>query len=130
MTLNYVLVVNGPVYGTQAARSAYQFALALLAQGHQLSRIFFYQEGVQNGSALTVPASDEFDLVAAWQQLAIMHSIELQTCVAAALRRGIVGKQEAAQNRLSADNLATGFEQAGLGGLAEAMLTADRVVQF
>lgn len=130
MTLNYVLVVNGPVYGTQAARSAYQFALALLAQGHQLSRIFFYQEGVQNGSALTVPASDEFDLVAAWQQLSITHSIELQTCVAAALRRGVVGKQEAAQNILSADNLAPGFEQAGLGGLAEAMLTADRVIQF
>ncbi|NVP01432.1 sulfurtransferase TusD, partial [Photobacterium damselae subsp. damselae] len=28
MSLNYALVVNGPAYGTQSARSAYQFALA------------------------------------------------------------------------------------------------------
>lgn len=130
MSLTYVLVVQGPAYGTQAARSAYQFAEAVLAKGHSLSRIFFYQDGVHNGSALTAPASDEFDLVAAWQQLALSHGVELQTCVAAALRRGIVGQQEATQNQLPTTNLAEGFEQAGLGGLAEAMLTADRVIQF
>ncbi|KLV05605.1 sulfurtransferase complex subunit TusD [Photobacterium ganghwense] len=130
MSLTYVLVVQGPAYGTQAARSAYQFAEAVLAKGHSLSRIFFYQDGVHNGSALTAPASDEFDLVAAWQQLARSHGVELQTCVAAALRRGIVGQQEATQNQLPTTNLAEGFEQAGLGGLAEAMLTADRVIQF
>lgn len=130
MTLNYVLVVDGPAYGRQSARSAYQFALAVIDQGHRLSRIFFYQDGVYNGSALTAPASDEFDLVAAWQQLSAEHNIELQTCVAAALRRGIVSAQEAEQNQLPGNNLAAGFEPAGLGGLAEALLTADRVIQF
>ena len=130
MTLNYVLVVDGPAYGRQSARSAYQFAQAVVEQGHRLSRIFFYQDGVHNGSALTAPASDEFDLVAAWQQLSAEHHIELQTCVAAALRRGIVSEQEAEQNQLPGNNLAAGFEQAGLGGLAEALLTADRVIQF
>lgn len=130
MSLNYVLVVDGPAYGTQAARQAYQFAQTVIGQGHKLSRVFFYQDGVHNGSALAAPASDEFDLVAAWQQLATENEVELQTCVAAALRRGIVSKQEAEQNSLSGDNLAAGFEQAGLGGLAEAMLTADRVIQF
>ncbi|MEJ2764573.1 sulfurtransferase complex subunit TusD [Photobacterium sp. MCCC 1A19761] len=130
MSLNYVLVVDGPAYGTQAARTAYQFAQAVLAEGHRLTRIFFYRDGVYNGSALSAPASDEFDLVAAWQQLAAAHQIELQTCVAAALRRGIVGEQEAAQNQLPGQNLAAGFEQAGLGGLSEALLTADRVIQF
>ncbi|WP_299016785.1 sulfurtransferase complex subunit TusD [uncultured Photobacterium sp.] len=130
MSLNYVLVIDGPAYGTQAARLAYQFALALIGQGHKLSRVFFYQDGVQNGSALAAPASDEFDLVAGWQQLAGEHQVELQTCVAAALRRGIVSEQEALQNQLPGNNLASGFEQAGLGGLAEAMLTADRVIQF
>lgn len=130
MSLNYVLVVDGPAYGTQTARTALQFARAVIAQGHRLSRIFFYQDGVHNGSALSAPASDEFDLVAAWQQLAAAHQVELQTCVAAALRRGIVSAQEAAQNQLPGNNLAVGFEQAGLGGLSEAMLTADRVIQF
>ncbi|MGF1681014.1 sulfurtransferase complex subunit TusD [Photobacterium minamisatsumaniensis] len=130
MSLNYVLVIEGPAYGDQSARTAYLFAEALLEEGHRLSRIFFYQDGVYNGSSLTAPASDEFDLVAAWQALAKQHDIELQTCVAAALRRGVVSEQEAEQNQLSGHNLATGFEQAGLGGLAEAMLTADRVIQF
>ncbi|KJF95687.1 sulfur transfer complex subunit TusD [Photobacterium angustum] len=130
MSLTYAIVVNGPAYGNQTSRSAYQFASALIEEGHVLQRVFFYQDGVLNGSALTAPASDEFDLVAAWQELAKTHNVELQTCVAAALRRGIVSEQEAEQNQLSAVNLADGFEQAGLGGLAEVMLTVDRVIQF
>ncbi|KLV07526.1 sulfur transfer complex subunit TusD [Photobacterium aquae] len=130
MSLNYALLVQGPAYGTQSARTAYQFALALIEEGHTLSRVFFYQDGVHNGSALTAPASDEFDLVAGWQALAAEYGVELQTCVAAALRRGVVSELEAEQNQLPGNNLASGFEQAGLGGLAESLLSADRVIQF
>ncbi|WP_283392140.1 sulfurtransferase complex subunit TusD [Photobacterium phosphoreum] len=130
MRLTYAIVINGPAYGTQAARSAYQFSCTLIELGHTLTRVFFYQDGVLNGNALTAPASDEFDLVAAWQQLAQTHNVELHTCVAAALRRGIIGEQEAQQNQLPSHNLASGFEQAGLGGLTEVLLSADRVIQF
>ena len=128
--LTYTLVVNGPVYGSQSARSAYQFAKALIAKGHSLVSVFFYQDGVTNGSALTVPANDEFDLVKAWQTLATEHDVRLETCVAAALRRGVVSQDEASQHGLAQSNLAEGFHQAGLGSLAEAMLVQDRVVQF
>ncbi|PFG55126.1 tRNA 2-thiouridine synthesizing protein D [Vibrio sp. ES.051] len=128
--LTYTLVVNGPVYGSQAARSAYQFAQALIEQGHTLVSVFFYQDGVTNGTALSVPANDEFDLNKAWQTLAKANQVRLETCVAAALRRGIVSEEEANQHGLVQNNLAEGFEQAGLGSLAEAMLTQDRVVQF
>ncbi|MEF1256700.1 MULTISPECIES: sulfurtransferase complex subunit TusD [unclassified Vibrio] len=128
--LTYTLVVNGSVYGSQSARSAYQFAQAVIEQGHTLVSVFFYQDGVNNGSALTVPANDEFDLVKAWQSLANQHSVRLETCVAAALRRGVVSQDEANQHGLSQSNLAEGFQQAGLGSLAEAMLVQDRVVQF
>ncbi|MCZ4296350.1 sulfurtransferase complex subunit TusD [Vibrio sinaloensis] len=128
--LTYTLVVNGSVYGSQSARSAYQFARAVIDQGHTLVSVFFYQDGVNNGSALTVPANDEFDLVKAWQSLANQHSVRLETCVAAALRRGVVSQDEANQHGLSQSNLAEGFQQAGLGSLAEAMLVQDRVVQF
>ncbi|MEC6797731.1 sulfurtransferase complex subunit TusD [Photobacterium sp. S4TG1] len=130
MSLTYAIVVNGPAYGTQTARSAYQFSCAVIEQGHTLARVFFYQDGVLNSNALTAPASDEFDLVAAWQQLAQIHQIELHTCVAAALRRGIVGEQEAQHHQLPSHNLASGFEAVGLGGLAEVLLSADRVIQF
>lgn len=130
MSLTYTLVVNGSVYGSQAARSAYQFASALVTQGHTLVSVFFYQDGVTNGSVLSVPANDEFDLTKAWQTLALQHNVRLETCVAAALRRGIVSQGEATQHGLVQHNLADGFSQAGLGSLAEAMLTQDRVVQF
>jgi len=128
--LTYTLLVNGPVYGTQSARSAYLFAKEVVAQGHKLTSVFFYQDGVENGSNLTVPANDEFDLVKAWQELAQAHNTKLETCVAAALRRGVVSQAESTQHALSASNLAEGFEQTGLGSLAESMLTQDRVVQF
>ncbi|MFV8460932.1 sulfurtransferase complex subunit TusD [Vibrio campbellii] len=128
--LSYTLLVNGPLYGSQSARSAYQFAAALLQQGHKLHSVFFYQDGVSNGSDLTVPANDEFDLAAAWQKLANEHNVSLETCVAAALRRGIISSEEAEQHQLSGSNLASGFIQAGLGSLSEALLTQDRVVQF
>lgn len=128
--LTYSLVVNGSVYGSQSARSAYQFAKAVIEQGHTLVSVFFYQDGVTNGTALSVPANDEFDLSKAWQELALQHQVRLETCVAAALRRGIVSEDEASQHGLAQSNLADGFTQAGLGSLAEAMLSQDRVVQF
>lgn len=129
-SLTYTLLVNGSVYGTQSARNAYLFAEALLEKGHQLKSVFFYQDGVFNGSALTVPANDEFDLVKAWQSLAEKHQVKLETCVAAALRRGVIGEAEASQHQISAHNLAESFAQSGLGSLAEALLSQDRVVQF
>lgn len=128
--LSYTLVVNGAAYGSQSARNALLFARSLIEQGHQLVSVFFYQDGVSNGSALTLPANDEFDLVGGWQQLAEQHSVRLETCVAAALRRGIISEGEARQHGLEQHNLAEHFTQAGLGSLAEAMLTQDRVVQF
>lgn len=128
--LTYTLLVNGSVYGSQSARNAYLFAKEVVEQGHQLKSIFFYQEGVTNGSSLTAPANDEFDLVKGWQELALEHNVSLETCVAAALRRGIISKAEAEQHQLESSNVAQGFEQTGLGSLAEALLTQDRVVQF
>ncbi|UJF19201.1 sulfurtransferase complex subunit TusD [Vibrio sp. SS-MA-C1-2] len=130
MSLHYGLVVNGSAYGSQQARAAYQFALAIIEEGHQLDRIFFYQDGVYNGSEFTAPASDEFDIVAGWQKLASEHQVELQTCVAAALRRGILSDDEAKSLHQPHGNLAEHFTQSGLGSMAEMLLKCDRVIQF
>ncbi|AYM93042.1 TPA: sulfurtransferase complex subunit TusD [Serratia fonticola] len=128
--LNYCLLVTGPAYGTQQASSAWQFAQALLAAGHRITSVFFYREGVLNANQLSSPASDEFDLVRAWAALAQQHGVELNVCVAAALRRGVTDEQEAAQLALAAANLQPGFTLSGLGSLAEAALSNDRLVQF
>lgn len=128
--MRFALLVTGPAYGTQQASSAWQFARAALAEGHELASIFFYREGVYNANQLTAPASDEFDLVRAWQTLNQEHGVELHICVAAALRRGVTDEAEANRLGLASSNLQPGFSLSGLGALAEATLTCDRVVQF
>lgn len=130
MSLSYTLVVTGPAYGTQQALSAWQFSQALIEKGHKLESVFFYREGISNANQLVSPASDEFDLVRAWQSLAEQHNTTLNVCVAAALRRGVIDQQEAESLQLMASNLQPGFTLSGLGALAEAMLTSDHIVQF
>ena len=128
--MRFAIMVTGPAYGTQQASSALQFAEALLAAGHQLESVFFYREGVYNANQLTSPASDEFDLVRAWQKLIEQQGVELHICVAAALRRGVTDNAEAERLGLAAANLQPGFSLSGLGALAQAALTCDRMVQF
>jgi len=128
--MRYTLLVTGPAYGTQQASSALLFARALLAAGHQLESVFFYREGVLNANQLTAPANDEYDLVRAWQKLSNEEGVALNICVAAALRRGVADAQEAERLQLSGNNLQPGFELSGLGALAEAALSCDRLVQF
>ena len=128
--LTYCLLVTGPAYGTQQAASAYQFANALLEEGHQLKRLFFYSDGVLNANMLTSPATDEFHLVQGWQALAKRSGCEMHICVSAALRRGIVDTEQAGTLSLPMSNLCDGFIMSGLGSLAEAIMTTDRTIQF
>ena len=113
-----ILVNEGP-YTHQASDSAYQFAMAALAKGHQIYRVFFYHDGVNNATRLTEPPQDDRHIVNRWSKLAAEHGIDLVVCVAAALRRGI--KDEI---------LAKGFRISGLGQLVEAGIQADRLVVF
>lgn len=128
--LRYTLLVTGPPYGTQQASTAYRFAQACLAAGHGLSQIFFYQAGVLNANSFTAPASDEFDLVAAWQQLARQQGVALLVCSAAASRRGVLDQPQASERGLAQGNLAPGFTLAGLSDLTIAVLNSDRFIQF
>jgi tRNA 2-thiouridine synthesizing protein D len=123
-------VITGDVYGSQATHMAIEFAKALVSTEHKLEKVFFYQSGVNQANLLTVPANDELNVVEEWQRLAQTHQFALETCVAAALRRGVVSQEEAKQHQLKASNVAAGFDQVGLGSLAEALLKFDRVVQF
>lgn len=129
-SLQFALLVTGPCYGTQSAADAYRFACALLQQGHVINQIFFYQEGVHNASLLVQPAGDETHLQQAWVELAMTHGLTLDVCVAAALRRGVSDEPSATQAGLAQWNLVSPFRLSGLGSLAQAALSADRVVQF
>ncbi len=113
-----IMVNEGP-FTHQASDSAYQFAKAAVDKGHQVPRVFFYHDGVNNGNRLSEPQSDDRNLVKLWSDLAEEHGIDLVICVAAALRRGI--KDEI---------LAAGFQISGLGQLIEVGVESDRLVVF
>ncbi len=128
--MKFSLVVHSPPYSQQASASALAFAQALLAQGHSLHRVFFYRDGVHNGSALLAPPQDEPNLQQAWEDLARQHDTELVICIAAALRRGIINEDEARRYSKPAANLAATFQLGGLGQLLEAAVVSDRLVTF
>ncbi|MBI3776310.1 MAG: sulfurtransferase complex subunit TusD [Gammaproteobacteria bacterium] len=113
-----ILINEGP-YTHQASDTAFQFVKAALAKGHQIQRVFFYNDGVNNATKLTDPPQDDRNIVNRWSELAKEHKLDLVVCVAAALRRGI-----------REDNLAAGFRISGLGQLIETGIQADRLVTF
>jgi tRNA 2-thiouridine synthesizing protein D len=117
--MNIGILVNAGPYTHEASDSAYHFCRAALAAGHQIQRVFFYHDGVNNATRLTEPPQDDRNIVNRWTKLAAEHKVDLVVCVAAALRRGI--KDE---------NLATGFRISGLGQLIETSIQADRMVTF
>jgi tRNA 2-thiouridine synthesizing protein D len=117
--MNFGILVNEGPYTHEASDSAYQFCRAALAAGHQIHRVFFYHDGVNNSTRLTEPPQDDRHIVNRWSKLAELHKLDLVVCVAAALRRGI--KEE---------NLAAGFRISGLGQLIESGIESDRMVTF
>tara|TARA_Y100001934_G_scaffold279580_1_gene383822 strand:- start:5663 stop:6055 length:393 start_codon:yes stop_codon:yes gene_type:complete len=124
-----ILINEGP-YQHQASDSAYQFARAALAKGHEVTRVFFYHDGVNNGTRLTTPPQDDRHIVNRWSELAAEHDLDLVLCVAAAQRRGLVDEGEAKRNGKDADNIAPGFRISGLGQLIEAAVESDRLLTF
>lgn len=128
--MKFAILVNEGPYTHQAADSAYQFAKATLAKGHEIFRVFFYHDGVNNATRLTTPPQDDRNIVNRWSKLADEHKLDLVVCVAAAQRRGIVDEGEAKRNGKDATNLAAGFRISGLGQLIEAGIQADRIVVF
>ena len=113
-----ILINEGP-FTHQASDSAYRFAAAAIEKGHEIARVFFYNDGVYNANTLSEPQTDDRNLVLLWSELGKKHAIDLVICVAAALRRGI--KDEVLQD---------GFRISGLGQLVESGIENDRLVVF
>ncbi len=113
-----------------SSRRALRFAEAALAGGHEIVRLFFYQEAVHAASVLPVTAQDELDLPAAWRSFVSQHQLDAVVCIAAALRRGVLDAGEAQRYRRPAANLADGWALSGLGQLHEAAQEADRLICF
>ena len=128
--MKLTIQINEGPYQHQSSDSAYNFARAALEKGHEIFRIFFYHDGVNNGTRLTTPPQDDRNIVQRWTDLAKEHDIDMVVCVAAAQRRGIVDEGEAERNGKDATNIADGFRISGLGQLVEGAINSDRLVVF
>lgn len=122
--------VNEGPYQHQAADSAYQFTKAALAKGHEIFRVFFYHDGVNNATRLGVPPQDDRNITQQWTELQKEHDLDLVVCIAAAQRRGLLDEDEAKRQGKDANNIAEGFRISGLGQLIEAGIQSDRLVVF
>ncbi len=128
--MKFAVVVNEGPYTHQASDSALNFVRAALEKGHEIFRVFFYHDGVNNGTRFTVPPQDDRNLQRAWSEIALTRNVDLVVCIAAAQRRGILDANEAKRQGKDGDNIAPGFRISGLGQLIEAGIEADRVVVF
>ncbi|MDH3220133.1 MAG: sulfurtransferase complex subunit TusD [Gammaproteobacteria bacterium] len=128
--MKFGIVVNEGPYTHQASDSAYHFAEAALRAGHEIVRVFFYHDGVNNGTRLSVPPQDDRNISERWSALATDKGVELILCVAAAQRRGILDADEAKRAGKDADNMSRGFQISGLGQLIDAGIQADRLIVF
>ena len=113
-----------------SSRRALLFAQAALAGGHEIVRLFFYQDGVYNASNSLVTPQDEPDLARQWREFVSQHQLDGVVCIAAALRRGVLDTAEAQRYQRSAINVDAPWELSGLGQLHDAVQDADRLICF
>ncbi len=128
--MKFTIMINEGPYQHQSSDTALQFARAVLAQGHEIFRIFFYHDGVNNGTRLSVPPADDRLVQKEWSELSKEHDLDLVLCIAAAQRRGIMDEDEAKRQGLDANNIIEGFRISGLGQLIEGGIESDRTVVF
>ncbi len=128
--MKFTIQVNEGPYQHQSADSAYQFTKAAIEAGHEIFRIFFYHDGVNNASRLAIPPQDDRNVTNLWVELANEHKLDLVVCVAAAQRRGLLDENEATRAGKDANNIAEPFRISGLGQLIEGGIQSDRLVVF
>ena len=112
-----ILLKEGP-YNHQAADTAYQFARAAMAKGHEVEAVFLYNDGVYNVSNLADPPQDDRNIVARWSELGA-KGVEILSCIAASKRRGIADEVLAPNSSIT-----------GLGVLTDIAIRVDRLMVF
>ncbi|BCD88362.1 sulfurtransferase TusD [Pseudomonas solani] len=127
--MKFAIALFAPAHAP-SSRRALRFAEAVLDGGHEITRLFFYQDGVHSASANVVTPQDEPDIARDWANLLAKHQLDGVVCIAAALRRGVINQEEAERYGRVAANLAPGWELSGLGQLHEAAQMADRLICF
>ncbi len=116
--MNYGIIVSNY---TEASETAIAFIHALATAGHKTQRVFFYSDGVLNAANDRPSATQK-----KWQDLSVDLKIELDVCITAATKRGLISTDNSTSHNLIADQ----FEVSGLGQMADLAMHCDRVITF
>jgi len=128
--MKFAIQINSSPYQSTSGETAYQFIKCALEMGHEVVRIFFYQEGVYHAFRYASPPDDELQIVSRWSTLACDYDIDMVVCISAAQRRALLETNEAKRQGKKDNDIAQGFRIAGLGQWVEAMIVADRFIEF
>jgi tRNA 2-thiouridine synthesizing protein D len=112
-----ILVKDGP-YMHQAMDTAYNFIVAAMEAGHEITGVFFYNDGVYNRCSSMEPPRDERNIMKILSELEL-KGVKMIVCVAAGKRRGVVDTTVCDANEIS-----------GLGQLLELCIVSDRMITF
>ncbi|WP_343189674.1 sulfurtransferase complex subunit TusD [Buchnera aphidicola] len=123
--MKYMLLITGPVYGSQNALTGLLFARNAFSSGNNISSIFFYCNGVTNFNTKYSPSKNEFNLVQAWIDLNKKFKVKLNVCESASLRRGVISKKK---NNI--DKELVYFQLVGLIEIVQEMRYCDQIIQF
>ena len=128
--MKYTILINEGPYQHQASDTAYQFAKAVLEQGHEIFRVFFYNDAVNNATRLAIPPQDDRNITKNWAELAEANKLDMVVCIAAAQRRGMLDDDERDRQGKDASNIHPAFRISGLGQLVEGGIQSDRLITF
>ncbi|KGD65874.1 DsrE/DsrF-like family protein [Alcanivorax nanhaiticus] len=122
--MQFALLVNAAA-DSPAALTALHTAKALHTHpDHHFYRLFLYADAVHLANCHAWRGDgDNANAAQQWQQWIKESGVSAEVCVGAAQRRGIVSDEHG-------QTLADGFVLVGLGQWADAMINAERVLQF
>jgi tRNA 2-thiouridine synthesizing protein D len=106
--------------------TAFNIIESALYSGINVVGVFFYQDGVLNGSQHLALPNDEYQVHQQWQKLHQHYDIPLHLCATAAEKRGL--SDDVNDNHTT--NIHRNFTLSGLGELVELNAKADRLIQL
>ena len=125
--LSYTIILTQSPALSESHLTAQCLVSELIGQGDKIDRIFFYLDAAFVGLKSQIPGQGLQASHQGWLDLQQKQSFPLQICIANALRRGIVDKTEA-QRYQGLETLQSGFQLSGLGEIADACQSSDRII--
>lgn len=125
--LHYTLILTQAPNQLESNLTAQKLATEILSTGDIIDRIFFYQDACYTALSSQVPGQGLETSYQGWVDLHKKYNTPLQACIANSLRRGLLDSAEADRYQQTA-NLQECFELVGLGELAEACHSSDRII--